>query len=113
MDNVQTTPWTATVDVHNNKVTFKLDTGADVNVFPRHVLRKWIQPPKVEPTCVRVSTYTDDYLPICGECILQTKTRDLNRNLRYLVVDLNVIPILRAEACQDCLLIQRLRHLDS
>ncbi|CAN7945395.1 unnamed protein product [Ixodes hexagonus] len=82
VDNVQRAFWKATVDLNSNKVTFKLDTGADVNILPRH-------------------------------CILQTKTRDFSRNLRYLVVDLNVAPILGAEACQDLQLIQRLWDLDS
>lgn len=60
--------WLETVNVSGNPVTFKLDTGSDVNILQEQLVSKWKPHPAVKKTKAKVTTYLGEQLDIENEC---------------------------------------------
>ncbi|GBM93575.1 Uncharacterized protein K02A2.6 [Araneus ventricosus] len=100
--------WLQEIIINDFPVTFKLDTGAQVNVLPLSVIRKLKNQPSIHPTSLEVCTYTGDALPVVGESVFMYVVNNQHRELKFIVVDLNGQPVLSAAACTALNLIQRI-----
>ncbi|GFY45798.1 retrovirus-related Pol polyprotein from transposon 17.6 [Trichonephila inaurata madagascariensis] len=58
--------WYEKILVNKNAVTFKLDTGFQVNVIPKSELLKWVEKPVVRNCKIAVLDYSDNRVPILG-----------------------------------------------
>ncbi|XP_037501533.1 uncharacterized protein K02A2.6-like [Rhipicephalus sanguineus] len=99
--------WTETVNVNGHNVSFKLDTGSDVNIMPKNQLSAWSSQPAFKPTAARVTTYTGQQLPIDAECELRCSTKEKECTMKFLVVSQPLKPILGANACEALNLVTR------
>ena len=63
--------------------------------------------PALTPTSLKVCTYSGDALPIVGESMLKYVGNDLSYNLKFIIVNLNVQPVLSAAASKSLNLIQK------
>ncbi|KAH7956226.1 hypothetical protein HPB52_007335 [Rhipicephalus sanguineus] len=99
--------WTETVNVNGYNVSFKLDTGSDVNIMPKNQFSAWPSQPAFKPTAARVTTYTGQQLPIDAECELCCSTKEKECTLKFLVVSQPLKPILGANACEALNLVTR------
>ncbi|GFY79394.1 alanine--glyoxylate aminotransferase 2, mitochondrial [Trichonephila inaurata madagascariensis] len=56
--------WYEKILVNKNAVTFKLETGSQVNVIPKSELLKWVEKPVVRNCKIAVLDYSDNRVPI-------------------------------------------------
>lgn len=63
---VDTADWSETVSVNGHEVTFKLDTGSDVNIIPVQMFTQWPCRPATKPTTAKVTTYSGQQVPIAN-----------------------------------------------
>ena len=61
--------WTANLPTNGKYLEFKLDTGADVNVLPKHLFDKLHPRPKLSRSAVKLSAYNNSDIPVEGKCI--------------------------------------------
>ncbi|GBP63384.1 Uncharacterized protein C1orf43 homolog [Eumeta japonica] len=102
--------WTENVQVGSVKFTVKLDTGAECNVLPRHLMDKAKGRLKPSRTKILIS-YTDDRMAVLGETDLQCKLKNEKQNITFKVVEERVMPILGLNTCEKLGLIARVRTL--
>ncbi|XP_064479747.1 uncharacterized protein K02A2.6-like [Ornithodoros turicata] len=105
--------WHETVLVCGHPVTFKLDTGSDVNILPKSLIHQWIHQLQLKPTSLSVSTYTGENLRVENECLLTCSVNGCARDIKFLIVDINAKPILGATACAQLNLVCRVMQLDN
>ena len=61
--------WTATLQVNDNKVQFKLDTGAQANLIPKHVFNSLKGTPQLRPAKARLIGFNDSEIPVVGVAV--------------------------------------------
>lgn len=105
--------WLETVNVSGNPVTFKLDTGSDVNILPEQLVSKWKPHPAVKKTKAKVTTYLGEQLDIENECQFLCTVKNTQSNLKFLLVKGNLKPILGASACTALDLLHRVRLVEA
>lgn len=106
--------------MHNRTINFKIDTGSEVNIIPKWLWQKLhagrgadIKGPKLEQTSVVLEAYGGARLKPCGKVQLQCSRLDKNLILlEFLIVDLNVKPIIGLPACYTLGYIKRSESLE-
>uniref|UniRef100_A0A1B6H477 CCHC-type domain-containing protein n=1 Tax=Cuerna arida TaxID=1464854 RepID=A0A1B6H477_9HEMI len=111
-DKVQMLSWMQPVIINNQTVNFKLDSGAQCNVLPSHVLDK-LKLPKVrlEHNQNRILSYDNQELNCLGNVILDSEVNGVNYKIKYVVVKTKSVPILGLNACVKLNLLQRVNSL--
>ena len=106
--------WRVPITTKGSIVTYKVDTGAQVNVLPRHIYWQLQHKPALKPTQAKTMAYgPDKALPLEGQCVCQVNVRPgVSRHLRFYVVSVAAEPILGFSACQDLQLIKLLCSTD-
>lgn len=102
--------WTEKIQVSNVKFIAKLDTGAQCNVLPRHLLNKMKASLKPSRTKNLIS-YTEDKMAVLGEAELLCKIKNEENNIIFKVVEEKVTPILGLDTCERLELIARVKTL--
>ena len=77
----------------NKSVSFKLDTGAEVNVMPMKVF-KTFQQVELKPTEVRLTSYTGQQLDVAGKAEFECSHKGKQSKLKFVVVKTNAVPLL-------------------
>ncbi|XP_041983368.1 uncharacterized protein LOC121736323 isoform X2 [Aricia agestis] len=102
--------WTEKIQVGNVQFTAKLDTGAQCNVLPRHLIDKIKA--KLKPSRTKnLISYTEDRLAVLGEVELLCTIKNEESNITFKVVQEKVIPILGLDTCEKLELIARVKTL--
>ena len=106
--------WRVPITTNGSIVTYKVDTGAQVNVLPRHIYQQLQHKPALKPTQAKIMAYgSDKALPLEGQCVCQVNVRPgVSRHLQFYVVSVAAEPILGFSACQDLQLIKLLCSTD-
>lgn len=100
--------WTEIIQVGNVKFSVKLDTGAECNVLPRHLVDKTkasLQPSRTK----NLISYTDDRMTVLGEVKLQCKLKNEEAKVLFKVVQEKVTPILGLQTCERLGLVARVK----
>ena len=84
--------WSVTLEMNGADVVFKIDTGAQCNIIPKHLLHKLSPKPKIKPATIQLSAYNGTSIPVTGKCIGKLKLKDRTVNVLFIVVD--SVPIL-------------------
>ena len=87
-------------------VAFKIDTGAQCNVIPKHLLQKFSPKPKVKPATIKFSAYNGTSIPVSDKCIGKLKLKDRTVNVLF-IVDLDSVPILGLNTSEKLNLIKQ------
>ncbi|XP_041983078.1 uncharacterized protein LOC121736085 isoform X2 [Aricia agestis] len=102
--------WTEKIQVGNVQFTAKLDTGAQCNVLPRHLIDKIKA--KLKPSRTKnLISYTEDRLAVLGEAELLCTIKNEESNITFKVVQEKVTPILGLDTCEKLELIARVKTL--
>lgn len=104
--------WYKTVQLERNKITFKLDSGADVNILPFHVYKGLTVKPKVMRCNTTLQSFGGFKITPCGyiEALIESNSKIINA--KFLIVNnLSAIPILGLQTCMDLNLIKRVDSL--
>ncbi len=86
--------WFFTLEMNGAYVPFKIDTGAQCNVIPKHLLQKLSPKPKLKPATIKLSAYNGTPIPVSGKCIGRLKLKGRTVNVLFIVVDSDSVPIL-------------------
>ena len=94
-DDTSTSHWSIRLETNNESIKYKIDTGAQVNVLPRHLFKKLSPPSKLKSTPVKLSAYNGSNIPVNGKCILPVNHRGKKFHVLFIVVDSNnTVPII-------------------
>jgi len=74
--------WLSTITILGNKITFKLDTGAEASVLPLKVYKRLKDKPMLENTTTKLSAYGGSVLTLVGNVSL-----NVNESLLLLQLD--------------------------
>ena len=96
----------------NKSVSFKLDTGAEVNVIPMKVF-KTFQQVELKPTEVRLTSYTGQQLDVAGQAEFECSHKGKQSKLKFVVVKTNAVPLLGFRSCQELNLIKVILAVDN
>ncbi len=86
--------WSVTLEMNGADVPFKIDTGAQCNVIPKHLLQKLSPKPKLKSATIKLSAYNGTPIPVSGKCIGRLKLKGRTVNVLFIVVDSDTVPIL-------------------
>ena len=110
----ENSPDTASIKLKltNKSVSFKLDTGAEVNVMPMKVF-KTFQQVELKPTEVRLISYTGQQLDVAGQAEFECSHKGKQSKLKFVVVKTNAVPLLGFRSCQELNLIKVILAVDN
>lgn len=125
MDNVEIVPlysissshklknWMCDIQVENGHVSFKLDSGSEVNIIPLHVFKRLKIHKVVEPSNVKLLPYGNQtsMIPL-GKVELVTRYRNTKILAEFLIVDCNAVPLLGLDTCVKLNLIKRVNAVE-
>lgn len=96
-----------------SKISFKIDTGADVNILPMIQFQP-LQMSKslIKPVHSILKSCTGDALSTLGTCLLQCYRDSVSHKIKFIVVNNNTQPILGLETCVALNLIQKVESLE-
>jgi len=78
--------WKSTITIGKHRITFTLDTGAQVNVLPMNLYRR-LQHGPLQYSSAKLSTYSGESLPVTGKCRLTCVVNYKKLSLEFQVVD--------------------------
>ena len=101
------TDWSMNLETNGSDVTYKLDTGAQVNVMPKSEYLKLIRKPELKVTRVKLTAYSGSSIPVLGKCILRISHKKRMVPIMFIVADTNSPSILGLNTCEKLNLIKR------
>ncbi|XP_056017509.1 uncharacterized protein K02A2.6-like [Ostrea edulis] len=94
--------WVETLTINDRKVEFKLDTGAQGNIIPKHVFDQLeLDDHQLKNTKIRSVAYGGHKIKPKGTKILECSVRGRKYDLPFFIVDTNARAILGKNACTE------------
>ena len=95
-DETTSSEWNCRLKINEKYITFKIDTGADVNVMPWKYIKTLEQRGlcKIIPTAKHLKSYSNSYIPVKGLVKLNIDYNNQQHCLEFFVVELEALPIL-------------------
>ena len=97
-------------DIH---ISFKLDTGAQINVISETDFKKIRPKPTIYGTKMKVTGYSGIEIPVQGKCMVKVTHKDREHMLAFIVVPKDVQAILGLTACEKLNLVKRVLVVES
>jgi len=97
--------WTSVMEIEGRRITFTLDTGAQVNILPYSIYCRLKVGP-LQKSSARLTTYSGERLPVCGKATLTCTVKGRKHRLEFQVVDTQSKAILGLRTCEALDLIQ-------
>ena len=99
--------WSVQLWVENEKVKFKIDSGADVSVISYGTFKNLPSCPKITKTNTRLKAYNQTDIPVIGRCILQVQHQDKQpRSIEFMIADYE--SVISGKHSEELQLIQKL-----
>lgn len=102
--------WNTTILLNNKPIKFKLDTGAEVNILPAHILET-IAPDfqkRLRPTKIELESFGGFKIKPIGQITFNVRIEYTHKAISFVVVRaIKAIPILGLQACVDLELVTR------
>ena len=89
-------------------VSYKIDTGAQCNVIPLTILKKFDPEPDLCPVNIKLSAYNNSKIPVLGKCSLNLKHKKDHFDVLLIVVDSKSVVILGLATSESLNLIKRM-----
>uniref|UniRef100_A0A1Y1LD52 Reverse transcriptase domain-containing protein n=1 Tax=Photinus pyralis TaxID=7054 RepID=A0A1Y1LD52_PHOPY len=106
--------WFTTLEINNQDINFKLDTGAMVNIVPVSVLKVInFDFHKIRKTNMKLCTYTQEPIPILGQCHLKCRHKNKQMDLLFYIANINNTPLLGLRACIDLGLLSKVETIQN
>lgn len=111
-DDVDTTDWLQKVYLSGKiAVKFKLDSGSQCNVITRKIADK--AGAVIKPCTTRyLTSFSNHKIQVLGEAKLETKIKNINKEVKYMVVDKEVTPIMGKSTCVRMNLMKRIESIE-
>ena len=106
--------WKASLQVNNNMVEFKMDTGAQANVIPSDLFNSLKGTPQLKTTKAKLTGFSGSVIPVLGVARMICKYKDKQIDSDFFVVEAEgPPPLLGLRACQELSLIKFVRTVDT
>lgn len=103
---------TMSIGVIRQRVKFKLDTGAEVNVLPIHIYNSTEKIKKLEKRAVRITGYGGNTIPVEGVARLRCQFGDVTKYETFVIASsCDVEPLLSLDTCLRFNLVQRINEV--
>ena len=103
--------WMSRGRVNGTNISFKLDTGAQVNVLPSNLYNKLNRKPKIEQRKIILKTYTGEIIPTTGVCQADFECNKKKDTVMFVIVPQDFQPVLGLKACEKFNLIKRVHAI--
>lgn len=104
--------WTATYSANGADIAFKLDTGAQVNIIPETALPRLVVRPDInELKKVKLRSYSGENIPTLGTCTLVLDIAGKPKEVPFVVVRGNRLPIIGLKTCISLGLVKRVHSV--
>ena len=113
---VESTQTLHLLSLHTGKdISFKIDTGSQVNVIPATVYEKMREAPPLRPSSSKIFSYSGQRLPVTGDITMECQYKECSYTGVFHVVDTPPAsqPILGLPACLQLKVIQLVLSVDS
>ena len=108
-DDTSMSHWSVRLETNNESVKYRIDTGAQVNVLPRHLFKTLSPSPKLKSTPIKLSAYNCSNIPVHGKCILLVNYRGKKFHVLFIIVDSNnTVPIIGLKTSERLNLVRRM-----
>lgn len=105
--------WLVDLQINNNNIRFKLDTGADANVLPfRFLSQTGVHQHDLLPTSTRLISYSGENLKVLGKCQLKVNYKNKPYIAKFIIVDVDSPPVLGKKSCAEMNLVRRVFTID-
>lgn len=104
--------WTETIKVQEKDVSFKVDTGAAIDVLPLSLVKKLWPEAKLRKTSITLRAFGGQRLHPVGMCTLLCRFKGHSMKIDFAIVDLSVVPILGLKSCIQLEIVQPSRVVD-
>lgn len=92
-------PWIEMIEIEKEKIAFKVDTGASVDVMPLKIFKRVAPKNELRKTSITLRAFGGQVLQAIGTCSLFCRLNDIEFTMKFAVVDLDVTPILGLKSC--------------
>ena len=99
--------WNIELEINNTNVSFKIDTGAQVNVLSVQTIKSLQKPAKIHPTDIKLTAYNGSAIDVLGKCITRVTKKGRSYPVQFIVSKNHTTPILGLKTCTDMNLIKR------
>ena len=88
------TEWSVTLNTNGTNICWKIDSGAQVNVFPENQIATLQRKPRITKSTTTLSAYNGSNIPVKGQCTSDIHHRGKNVSLLFIVADTNSPPVI-------------------
>ena len=107
--NSENDKWKFVTCIGNIDVSFKLDSGADVNILSLDAFREIRPEPSLNKTSIKLKAYNQTDIPIIGECIVNMKVNGLEHNVSFIIAEF--CSIIGGTSCLELGLMKRINSV--
>lgn len=105
--------WRVSLQVLKKMVSFKLDTGSDVNLISKSLLLELgLNESVLKPVKARITTISGETVKALGKCFINCQYRDRLCKLLFYVTDFNCEYLLGRDTCVKLNLVKRVYSLN-
>lgn len=90
--DVATGHWSVPLNSGSQDTLLKIDTGAQVNVLPKHIYNTLVPRPKLKTTSTKLSAYNGS--TVHGKCIIPMTHKGQRHHLLFIIVASDTTPII-------------------
>ena len=112
-DHCASTDWNVILRTNGTNVTYKIDTGAQVNVLPKKLFYSLSNRPKLKPTGIKLTAYSGSDIPVIGKCIATMKLKNRSIPALFIIAETSSSLILGLKTSENLNLIKRVLHVNS
>lgn len=102
--------WYEQIKIGNVWAKVKLDSGAQCNVVAKSLVNQ-IGSKMMESRTKRIVTYGGQQINVAGEVVANTQVRGETFDIKFMVVDQEVSPVLGKTSCEQTSLIMRVKQI--
>ena len=99
--------WFSLVQIGDSLVTFKVDTGAQVNILNMSNFKCLRRKPTLLDKHVKLKTYNDEPVETVGVCVVQATVKGQKYNVQFIVVPKDRQSLIGAKDCERLGLVKR------
>lgn len=105
-ENETVYPWTEKIRILKSSVTFKIDTGAGVDVLPINVLKRIVPQAELQRTSITLRAFAGETIKPIGTYSLICDFHNVSIKVKFAIVDFDCTPILGLKTCMRWKIVQ-------
>nr|CAI5851190.1 unnamed protein product [Callosobruchus analis] len=104
--------WYESLMVEGKHVKFKLDCGAQVSTMPLSLFRSLNLSVRLQKSKSVLVSYGNFRIKPIGEVVLRCSHKENNRNVKFVIIDCKIEPLLSLHDCENFHLIKRVNSVE-